>query len=186
VHRQLTTLRVSNAPDARERLRAIERFGRALAGNLYDVYGSVAGERKKRPLRVNPPTVYSRSLIRYQGGSHGPVLLAAVAGISSRIFSLDSVDPNLVEFLFAHSYDVWLLDSTNSQDREAALSKIKEVTGAAGVRTLPAGWDTPAPVDLNFATREAAPAQWHAIPIISSTAARDVYPRILEQLSSLT
>ena len=189
LRRQLTTLRVSNAPNGRARLRAIARFGRALAGDLYDIYGGVAGERKKRPLRVNAPTVYSlpggearHGLIRYQGGSRGPVLLTAGAGISSQIFSLDTIETNLLEFLFARSYDVWLLDSADGKDRETALAMVKEITRAARVQTLSAGWEAADPVELNAATRDAVPEEWRGIPVIGSNAARDVYPGVLAEI----
>jgi cholesterol oxidase len=189
LRRQLTTLRVSNAPDVRARLQATARFGHALAGDLYDIYGGVAGERKKRPLRVNAPTVYSlpggvarRWLIRYQGGSHGPVLLTAGAGISSRIFSIDTIETNLLEFLFAHGYDVWLLDSADGQDRETALASVKEIARTARVQMLGAGWESAGPVELNAATRDAVPEEWRGIPTIGSNAARDVYPGMLAAL----
>ncbi|MGA3077134.1 MAG: GMC family oxidoreductase [Bryobacteraceae bacterium] len=189
LRRQLTTLRVSNAPSVRARLQATARFGHALAGDLYDIYGGVAGERKKRPLRINAPTVYSLPgggarhwLIRYQGGSHGPVLLTAGAGISSQIFSTDTIETNLLEFLFAHGYDVWLLDSADGQDREAALASVKEITHTSSVQTLGAGWESAGPVELNAATRDAVPEEWRGIPLIGSNAARDVYPGILAEL----
>jgi cholesterol oxidase len=190
LRRQLTTLRVSNAANVSAHLQATARFGHALAGDLYDIYGGVAGERKKRPLRVNAPTVHSlpgagaRRLIRYQGGSHGPVLLAAGAGISSQIFSIDTIETNLLEFLFAHGYDVWLLDSADGQDREAALANVKEITRSHSVQVPIAGWAAAGPVELNAATRDAVPEEWRGISIIGSNAARDVYPGILAELRS--
>ena len=188
--RQLTTLRVSNAANARERLRAAARFGHALAGDLYAIYGVVAGERKKRPLRVNAPTVHPlpgggapRWLIRYQGGSHGTVLLTAPAGVSSGIFSIDTIETNLLEFLFAHGYDVWLLDSADASDREAALAMVKAIARTAHVQMLSEGWEAAGPVELNAATRDAVPEAWRNIPIIGVNAARDVYPGILSGLT---
>ncbi len=191
LQRQLTTIRVSNAAGARERWEAAERVGRALAGDLYDIYGSVAGGRKKRPLRVNPPAVYAlpagdgpRSrLVRYEGGSHGTVLLAPSAGVSSLIFRIDTVETNLLEYLFAHGYDVWLLDSADGKDRDAAVARVKELTHAAGVRVLTAGWDASGPVELDAATRELVPEEWRGISIIGKNAARDVYPDILSGLA---
>jgi cholesterol oxidase len=189
--RQLTTLRVSNAANAGARLLATARFGRALAGDLYDIYGSVAGERKKRPLRVNAPTVHPlpgggtrRWLIRYQGGSHGPVLLTAGANLSSAIFSIDTIETNLLEFLFAHGYDVWLLDAPDGNGREAAVAQVKAITRAADVRVLSAGWETGGPVELNAATRDAVPAEWRGVSIIGRNAARDLYPGILNRLTT--
>ena len=39
------------------------------------------------------------ALTRYNGGSKGPVVMFHGAGVSSGIFSLDTIDTNLVEFL---------------------------------------------------------------------------------------
>jgi len=188
--RQLTTLRVTNAAGTKERLAAAARFGRALAGDLYEVYGGVADGRKKRPLRVNAPTIYPLGgadgarprLIRYEGGAHGPVLLSHNSGMSSLVFSIDTIETNLVEFLFAHSYDVWVLDAVDGFDRDLAVAKVKEITRTAKVRILTAGRDAERPVELNKATEEAVPAEWHRIEIIGSSAARDVYPEILRKL----
>lgn len=192
LRRQLTTLRVSNSPNTSTRLQAIARFGRALAGDLYSIYGGVAGQRKKRALRVNAPMVYPLSagdgtrrwLLRYEGGSHGPVLLTAGPGVSSLIFSIDTIETNLLEFLFAHSYDVWLLDSADGADRETAIAKVKEISRAANVHVLSAGWEASGPVEVNAATRETVPAEWRSISIIGRNAARDVYPGILAKLES--
>jgi hypothetical protein len=181
---------VSHAVDPKQRLEVTERFGRALAGDLYDIYGGVAVGRKKRPLRVNAPTVYALPpsaggrprLVRYEGGSRGPVLLWSGANVSSLIFSLDTIETNLLEFLFAHGYDVWLPDAGDGKDREAAEAKVKEITGAARVQALTAGWDTAGSVELNTATREAVPEEWRGISIIGMHAARDVYPGILSRL----
>jgi cholesterol oxidase len=189
--RQLTALRVSNAANATERLRATARFGHALAGDLYDIYGGVAGERKKRPLRVNAPTVHPlpgggarRWLIRYQGGSHGPVLLAAGAGKSSLIFSIDTIETNLLEFLFARGYDVWLLDAADAADREAGLARVKEIARVDHVLAPGADWASGGPVELNAATRDAVPLEWQGIAIIGMYAAQDVYPGILRGLTA--
>jgi cholesterol oxidase len=195
LQRQLTTLRVSDAPNAGARLQATARFGRALAGDLYEIYGGLAaegsGERKKRPLRVNAPTVHAlptsggarRWLVRYEGGSHGPVLLTGGDGISSRVFSIDTIETNLVEYLFAHSYDVWLLDSADAgDDREAAVGAVREITRAAHVQVLSAGSESAGPVELNVATRDAVPEAWEGVAIIGKNAPRDVYPGILRGL----
>ena len=169
LRQQLATLLVLNAPDSRERLKAMERFGRALAGDLYDIYGSVVGGRKRRPLRVNAPVVHSLPagdgvrvrLIRYEGGSKGPVMLAAVPGVPSLLFSLDTIETNLVEFLFARGYDVWLMDSSGDKARDAAADRVKQATGARHVRVVAGGWD--------FAGKNAA---------------QDVYPGVLTRLQA--
>jgi len=188
LRRQLTTLRVSNAPQSRQRMEAAERLGRALAGDLYEVYGSAIAGRKKRPLRVNAPAVYAlpgarARLIRYHGGSHGPLLLSPGPNVSSLIFTLDTIETNLLEYLFAHGYDVWLLDSADAKDRDAAVAKVKEIAHAPRVQMLTAGWEAAGPVEFNSATREAVPEEWHSISIIGMHAARDVYPAIVSSLS---
>jgi cholesterol oxidase len=186
---QLSTLRVLNAADTGAsaagtgaRLAAMERFGRALAGDLYDIYGSVEGGRKKRPLRVNAPTVYplegGARLIRYEGGSHGPVVLTAGTGVSSRVFSIDTIETNLVEYFFAHSWDVWVLDGADGADGAAAEKKVREITRAGRVAVVSAGTENPVVVELNAATRDAVPAAWLGIAAIGKNAARDVFPGI--------
>jgi cholesterol oxidase len=168
---QMRTLRVLNASGVVERLKAEARFGQAFAGDLYGVYGGLlappelldpdAPPRKKRPLRVSPPTLHPFTtddkvellLTRYQGGTKGPVILSHGLGVSSRIFSIDTIHTNLLEFLFAHGYDVWLLDYRASielpaahtefdaddialQDYPAAVRTVREVTGAADVQVV--------------------------------------------------
>jgi cholesterol oxidase len=188
LRRQLTTLFVSNAGNPGERLKATARLGRALAGDLYDLYGSVADGRKKRPLRVNAPTVHSLGeadglLIRYEGGSHGPVLLLPAAGISSLIFSIDTIETNLVEYLFAHSYDVWVMDQADGQDLDTAMAAIRQIARVSHVRVLNDTWQAGVPVEMNAATRDAVPSEWHGISIIGTNAARDVFPGILAGLT---
>jgi hypothetical protein len=100
------------------------------------------------------------------------------------VFSLDTIETNLLEFLFAHSFDVWLLDSADGNDRDTAVAKIKAATRAAGVRVLTAGWDGATPVELNAATRDAVPEEWQGIAIIGKHAAREVYPDILSRLKA--
>ena len=181
---QLSTLRVWRAAGLAARSDAMMRAGRSLAGELYAIYGNVAGRRKKRPLRVNAPSVFALNsgshLIRYEGGSRGPVLLAAGEGLSDTIFTLDTIETNLVEFLFGQGYDVWMLDGS---DRVAeAAAKIKEATHAPAVQVLNENWHTGEPADLNAATRDSVPREWHDVALIGTNAARDVYPGIVKKL----
>jgi cholesterol oxidase len=136
--RQLTTMHVTNAATARERLEATAKFGRYFAGVLYETYGGVfaqptafdpsAPPRKKRRLRVSAPELHpfrtadgvDLLLTRYRGGTKGPVVLSHGLGVSSKIFSIDTIETNLLEFLYAHEYDVWLLDFRASTDLPAA------------------------------------------------------------------
>ncbi|WP_437562753.1 alpha/beta fold hydrolase [Sorangium sp. So ce542] len=169
--RQLGTLDVTNAKNAEERLATTVKFGRYFAGVVYDYYGGVAAPlefadsnpppEKRRPLRVPGPRFYPFKsgdgvdllLTRYQGGSKGPVMLAHGLGVSSRIFSTDTIETNLLEHLVAHGYDVWLLDFRSSvllpasktqytadqialYDHPAAVAKVREATGAAGVQVV--------------------------------------------------
>ncbi|MBW0009962.1 MAG: GMC family oxidoreductase N-terminal domain-containing protein, partial [Pseudonocardiales bacterium] len=139
--RQLTTIRVRGATSVRQRLVETARFGEFFAGTLFDVYGgvvrplerfnAVAPARKKRPLRVCAPVIHpfttddgvALRLTRYQGGSKGPVILAHGLGVSSRIFSIDTIETNLLEFLYAHGYDVWLLDFRASVELTASAQR---------------------------------------------------------------
>ncbi|MCG9768349.1 GMC family oxidoreductase N-terminal domain-containing protein [Pseudoalteromonas piscicida] len=167
---QLATIRVSHADSKAARLKAIARFGQFFAGTLYQSYGSIfyqekthSGElvRKKRPLRAPTPEVYlfdtadhvQLSLTRYRGGDKGPVMLVHGLGVASSIFSTDMIDTNLVEYLVANQYDVWLLDyrvsillpaaakqSNGDQvakyDYPAAVNKIRTITGADSIQAV--------------------------------------------------
>ncbi|WP_297809428.1 GMC family oxidoreductase N-terminal domain-containing protein [uncultured Methylophaga sp.] len=168
--RQMSTLEVIRADNWEQRLRATADFGRFFAGTLYQTYGGVFFNpdsdtptlpRKKRPLRAPAPEVYplltedgvELKLTRYQGGQKGPVMLVHGLGVASSIFSTDMIDTNLVEYLVANGFDVWLLDyrvsillpaaahqSNGDQvarfDYPAAISKIKLITGADTVQAL--------------------------------------------------
>ena len=126
--RQMTTMEITNAKDDVERLTALIRFGQFFAGELFDIYGAAlapANEfnpqpapRKKRPLRMCAPEVYhfltednvELRLTRYKGGAKGPVMLSPGYGTSTLAFTIDTVDTNFPEFLYANGYDVWLFD----------------------------------------------------------------------------
>jgi cholesterol oxidase len=84
--------------------------------------------RRKRQLRVEPPSIFyfdasdgvQLRLTRYQGGSRGPVLLSHCIGVSQRMYSTDTVDTNLLEYLYENGYDIWLLDHRLSIELPAA------------------------------------------------------------------
>lgn len=169
--RQLSTMRATGADDRKEALEAKAKFGRFFAASLMDVYGDLfvretdwngdARPRKKRPLRVSAPELHTVTtddavelrLTRYRGGDKGPVIVSHGLGVSSLIFSIDTIETNLLEFLYASGYDVWLLDyrasialpSSRTQftaddvadkDYPAAVGKVRSVTGAGSVQVV--------------------------------------------------
>ena len=168
---QMTTLRVTNATSTAERLAATARFGAFFSGVLFETYGGLLAKpsvfdpdkppRKMRSLRVAAPHVHvcttsdgvQLRLTRYRGGEKGPLILSHGLGVSSSIFSLDTIDTNLLEYLFAQGYDVWLLDYRASidlpasrtqftaddvaeKDYPAAVEAVRRVTGAATVQMV--------------------------------------------------
>lgn len=169
--RQMTTVEITNAKDDQERLTSVIRFGEFFAGVLFDIYGSAlapANEfnpqpvpRKKRPLRLCAPEVYhfltednvELRLTRYKGGTKGPVMLSPGYGTSTLAYTIDTVDTNLPEFLFANNYDVWLfdyraspalpssrtqftLDDVATKDYPAAVAQVRAITGAADIQIM--------------------------------------------------
>jgi len=169
--KQLTTMQALNAPSLTAKLAATARFGQFFAGSLFDTFGGIfardsvfdpdAPPRQKRPLRAPVPEIHAvhtadavtLRLTRYQGGSKGPVMLVHGLGVSSLIFSIDTIETNLLEHLCAAGYDVWLLDfrasialpASQSQftgddiakhDFPAAVEKIRAITGAAEVQAV--------------------------------------------------
>ena len=55
-------------------------------------------------------------LTRYRGGNKGPLIFTHGLGVSSLIFSIDTIDTNMLEYLVAAEYDCWLLDYRASVD----------------------------------------------------------------------
>ncbi len=168
---QMSTLQVTNATSFKEQLEQTARFGHFFAGALFDIYSGIfakptvfnpdAPPRKKRTLRVDAPQVYffnasdgvQLRLTRYQGGTKGPVMLVHGFGVSSQIFSADTIETNLLEYLYIQKYDVWLLDYRSSidlpasatqstaddialKDYPAAVDKVREITGASSVQMV--------------------------------------------------
>ncbi|HET7274857.1 MAG TPA: hypothetical protein VFI91_06735 [Longimicrobiaceae bacterium] len=118
----------------------------------------------RRLLRVGEPELFpfttadgvSLRLTRYQGGARGPVVLVHCIGVSSTMYSLDTVETNLLEYLYAESFDVWLLDMRLSTllpacarqssfdeialyDFPAAVDKVLKVTGAESIQAVTHG-----------------------------------------------
>jgi cholesterol oxidase len=142
---------------------------------MFETYGGIfarptvfdpsAPPRQMRPLRAPAPEVHEVKtadgcairLTRYRGGVKGPVILSHGLGVSSRIFSLDTIGTNLVEYLVARAFDVWLLDLRVSieleasklqsngdvvatQDYPAAVARVIEATGAGSVQMVAHCW----------------------------------------------
>lgn len=168
--KQLQTIRVSGTSSPLAALDAQLRFGRFFVGSLYDSYAGVfarpsvfdpqAPPRKRRPLRCGPPEIHyfftsdrvQLCLTRYRG-SKGPLVLVHGLGVSSGIFTVDTIPTNLVEFLCEQGYDVWLLDYRSSFELAAAaqpsegdviaaidipagVAKVRALTGAASVQMV--------------------------------------------------
>ena len=120
-----------------------------------------APPRDKRPLRAPAPVYHPFSagdgtdlrLVRYRAGSRGPVILAHGMASSSWMWAIDTIETNLVEFLAARDYDVWLLDwrasialpsaasaytldDVATHDWPAAVAEVRRETGAADVQVV--------------------------------------------------
>ena len=119
------------------------------------------GSRVRRPLRAPEPELHSivasdgvpLRLTRYRAGDRGPVLLVHGLGVSSRIFTVDTIATNLLEFLGSNGFDVWLLDCRVSidlpsstvpwtaddvarKDYPAAVAAVRSATGSAGIDAI--------------------------------------------------
>lgn len=159
----LRSMTVTGPVGQLRRLELLAAFGARFAGRLFDDYGTAvarttpfdpkAAPRRHRPLEVPPAEVHpyrSRDgldlrLTRYHGGDRGPVVLVHGMGANPRTFSLDTIRPNLVEFLVAHGFDVWLqewrgstllpapapfdADQVASNDHPAAEAAVRAATG---------------------------------------------------------
>lgn len=125
--KQMRTMTVTDAPDLATRLAMTGRFGGFFAGQMFQSFGGPFARtsafdpgviRPKRPLRAGQPEVHffetedkkKLRLTHYKGGSKGPVILSHGLGVSSLIFSIDTIETNLLEYLYAAGYDCWLLD----------------------------------------------------------------------------
>ena len=169
--RQLTTMRPTGPDSAKSRAQALADFGAFFAGSLFKIYGGIgrslprfdekAPPRQRRPLRCGVGQVVRVTtedgkqlrLTRYRGGGRGPVVLAPGLGVSSLMFAIDTIDTNLLEYLFEAGYDCWLFDYRSSidlpysgelhtaddvarYDYPAAVDKVRDVTGVREVQVV--------------------------------------------------
>lgn len=131
--KQVRTIKGLGGRSPLDRANAVAKFGALFAGQLFDIYGDIFAPvrrynpnraRKKRGLAVGEPEVHSfvtaddkrLRLTRYKGGDKGPVLFTHGLGVSSLIFRIDTIDANLLEYIYARGYDCWLLDFRASID----------------------------------------------------------------------
>ena len=169
--RQLTTMQPTGSDSAKARAKALADFGGFFAGSLFRIYSGVGGglrrfdeqapPRTRRPLRCGVGQAFPVAtedgkqlrLTRYRGGDRGPVVLAPGLGVSSLMFSIDTVETNLLEFLFEAGYDCWLFDYRSSvdlpysgelhtaddiarYDYAPAIAKVREVANAEDVQVV--------------------------------------------------
>jgi cholesterol oxidase len=168
--RQLGTMAATGAGSAVDKAKTLGRFGGYLAGPLFNTYAGAFAKpslldphemRIVRPLRTELPETHffdtkdgkKLRLLRYQGGTKGPLVFAHGLGISSRIFSIDTIETNLLEFFYAAGFDCWLLDFRASielpyarerftaddvalRDYPAAVAFVRDKTRAASVQFL--------------------------------------------------
>jgi cholesterol oxidase len=173
--KQMRSLETPGAATLADRTRALATFGQFFSSVVWRAYGGPfagptvfdkdAPPRQRRPLKIDPPEVHwvttsdgvALRLTRYRGGGKGPVILAHGLGVSSLIFSIDTIETNLLEFLFARGYDVWLLDFRASielpasraassgddvatKDYPAAVNEVRRLTGARDVQMVVHCW----------------------------------------------
>lgn len=166
--KQLQTMTVTDAPSLAVRARTLARFGAFFGGKLFEAFGGPFARpsyhnpeavRARRPLRTGLPEVHhfttsdgkTLRLTRYRGGDKGPVILSHGLGVSSLIFTIDTIDTSLVECLYAGGYDCWLLDFRASielpyaseqftaddiadKDYPAAIAEVSRITGKPSVQ----------------------------------------------------
>ncbi len=167
---QLQTLKGLHGTGMLDRTSAVAKFGMLFAGTLFDTFGGVFTPsqrfdpehvRPRRELRVGHPEIHHCEtsdgkrlrLTRYRGGPGGPVIFTHGLGVSSLIFSIDTIDTNMLEYLYASGYDCWLLDFRASidlpyseeqftaddvatKDYPAAVAKVREITGRESVQMV--------------------------------------------------
>jgi len=169
--RQLRTIKIMNTENIGQRTDGLTKFATHFTGSLFQTFGKSLREpilfdpdaqpRQRRLLRTERPKIYFVQtkdgelirLARYKGGDKGPVMLSHGLGVSSLIFTIDTIKTNLLEFLYEHGYDVWLLDyrvsiELNSAelpynaddiaklDYPAAIDKIREITNQESIQVV--------------------------------------------------
>lgn len=103
----------------------LQAYG-ALLSDLNDFDRTADAGRSRRAIKAPQPVVHKITtsdgctlrLFRYSDATTtaGPVILAPGFSVTASSFAIDTVDENLVEFLYRHHYDVWLFAYRASPD----------------------------------------------------------------------
>ena len=180
--RQLRTMRVTGVRGRRRRIATLAAFGRGFFGRLTPLYaGELATAARFAPDATPPdgrratrlpvgaacwcdasgawldgtsvgPDAWLK-LTRYQGGTRGPLLLAAGFAMEAHSFATPTISTTLAEFAVERGYDVWLFDYRASNalptatsaftidevamaDWPAAVAEVRRRTGAHSVQVL--------------------------------------------------
>ncbi|WP_051203275.1 GMC family oxidoreductase [Hugenholtzia roseola] len=172
--KQLATLQALHTDNLIDSLKVKTLWGKFAFGSIFDTYGGIFAKdtlfnpdtppRKKRPLHTSTPELHSVRtsdgidllLTRYKPQNQevkGVVALSHGFSVSGLIFQMDTLEPNLVEFLYQNGYEVWVMEYRTSillpsasrqstadevalQDYPALLGKILEVTGEKEVHLV--------------------------------------------------
>jgi cholesterol oxidase len=136
--KQLGTVRVPGAQHLGERLDGTTRFVGFFAQILLNTYGRALAPSTVAVADAPPPLAPVRrhtrearmtvatsdgitiQLTRYRGSRYGPVLLVPGFTTVADSFDTPTVEENLVQFLCAKGFDVWLLDYRASPALEPA------------------------------------------------------------------
>lgn len=158
--KQMTTVRAVNVTDFAKKGEVVARFGVYFNKIIAEIYGGLFAKpnvvkphqtRAHRPLRSGPGEIvnfrtddgFDLKLTRFKGGAKGPVILAPGFGTSGLAWTIDTVETNLVEYLFERGYDVWVFDYRASPElpsatRQFTLDDIAKFDWPAAVATVKA------------------------------------------------
>ena len=169
--KQLYSMRALNATTISQQSKALYTFLNFFTMSIFQTYGGVLApnqkynkrtqERKKRELNAPTPTFHdfetsdglNLKLTRYQGGIKGPILLSHGFSVSGKIFQIDTIEKNMVEYLCENGYDVWIMEYRTSielkssfdqctaddialKDYPAAVDKVLEITQKPDIQIL--------------------------------------------------
>lgn len=109
----------------------VNQFYQHYAVPVHPVPVPQMNQRSIRPLRLSAPqhfdlkTADGTDLIleRYRGGDKGPIVLAPGYSMSNKVFTLDTIDTNLAEYLYGRGYDVWLFSWRSCPELGASRSR---------------------------------------------------------------